>query len=188
MYVESFSSLRAFRLLRIVRVLRLLRLVQALRRLRSSVEFVNRVFTASRLGYTLSIAALLVLAMSAGFWILEHGKNPSLRSYDDALWWAMSTTTTVGYGDIAPQTGAGRLLASCLMLFGIGLVGVVASSLSAAIYHVGQQNQTSPTAAIEALIESVEDLVVRRERGDLTPEDFDRLKKNLVTIARIKTE
>jgi voltage-gated potassium channel len=188
LYAESLSWLRAFRVLRIIRVLRLLRLVQVLRRLRDSVEFINRVYTASRLGYTFSVAAVLVVIMSTGFWILEHGKNPSITGFDDALWWAMSTATTVGYGDIAPQTGAGRILASCLMLLGIGLVGVVASSLSAAIYRVGQQDETSPKQAILALIDTVEDLVMRRARGELTDEQFQQKKLQLIAIARIKTE
>jgi voltage-gated potassium channel len=188
LYAESLSWLRVFRVLRIIRVLRLLRLFQALRRLRRAVAFVNRVYEASHLTYTFSLAMAFVLVMSTGFWILEHGKNPALISFDDAVWWAISTATTVGYGDIAPATGPGRLLASALMLFGIGLVGVVASSLSAAIVRIRQEDSLPPLQAVLALIDHVEDLVVRRERGELSQEEYERKKSGLVALTRIKTE
>jgi voltage-gated potassium channel len=53
-----------------------------------------------------------------------------LTGFDDALWWALSTTTTVGYGDIYPETTEGRLVALMLMLTGIGVIGVFTGSIA----------------------------------------------------------
>ena len=59
--------------------------------------------------------------------------------FQDALWWSFVTTTTVGYGDLSPATSAGRIVASFLMLVGIGLIG----SLTSTITSFFLQNQSS---------------------------------------------
>ena len=53
------------------------------------------------------------------FWILEKDINPQVTGYGDALWWALCTVSTVGYGDIHPFTGGGRLTGGFLILTGV---------------------------------------------------------------------
>ncbi len=61
----------------------------------------------------------------------RHAVGPTaIHSYGDALWWAVVTVTTVGYGDKIPMTGAGRVLATGLMLTGIGLVGALTATVA----------------------------------------------------------
>ncbi|NBX92544.1 MAG: two pore domain potassium channel family protein [Proteobacteria bacterium] len=60
---------------------------------------------------TIALAALL-------FYHLEHGSNPKVDSYLDALWWAVATVTTVGYGDILPQSVPGKILGMIMMILG----------------------------------------------------------------------
>jgi voltage-gated potassium channel len=73
--------------------------------------------------------AVLVLASVA---ILQVEQDPSsnIRSADDALWWAVSTMTTVGYGDVYPVTPEGRLVGAGLMVVGVGLLGVFTAFLA----------------------------------------------------------
>jgi len=52
------------------------------------------------------------------FYHLEHTSNPKVDSYLDALWWAVATVTTVGYGDVLPQTVLGKFLGIGMMIFG----------------------------------------------------------------------
>ncbi|MCB1214830.1 MAG: two pore domain potassium channel family protein [Deltaproteobacteria bacterium] len=67
----------------------------------------------------LSLSGTLVLiCMSAAVYFLEAGKNPHMDSYLEALWWGVSTITTVGYGDVVPVTTGGRLLGIVLMYSG----------------------------------------------------------------------
>jgi voltage-gated potassium channel len=133
LYAESLSWFRLARLLRLGRVLRLLRVVTAMQRMNRTFRFLDVLINRSKLGYVLVLAAAVVVSMASVVWILERHTNPGLSNFNDALWWAIVTTTTVGYGDITPQTGLARVFATVLMLLGIGLIGVVASSLSTAL-------------------------------------------------------
>jgi voltage-gated potassium channel len=73
---------------------------------------------------TLFIGAWLVLLFE------EHAAGSNIHNYPDALWWAMVTVTTVGYGDRFPVTGGGRTVAVILMLVGIGLIGVLTATVA----------------------------------------------------------
>jgi voltage-gated potassium channel len=77
------------------------------------------------------IAVLLVV--SAGLILdAERGsRDANIKTPADALWWASTTVTTVGYGDRYPTTGEGRLVAVLLMLGGIALLGVITASVAA---------------------------------------------------------
>ena len=63
-------------------------------------------------------------------------REPRMPKFGDALWWALVTATTVGYGDISPETSGGRIVASILMIVGIGLIGMITGSI--ATYFVGK--------------------------------------------------
>jgi voltage-gated potassium channel len=73
---------------------------------------------------TLFVGAWLVLLFE------ENAKNSNIHNYPDALWWAIVTVTTVGYGDRYPVTGGGRTVAVILMLVGIGLIGVLTATVA----------------------------------------------------------
>lgn len=53
------------------------------------------------------------------FWVSEHGINPHIRTFDDVIWWWFVSSTTVGYGDIAPITGMGRTAGAVVIIVGI---------------------------------------------------------------------
>jgi voltage-gated potassium channel len=184
LYFEAFSLLRVAQVLRLTRVLRLVRAVSAWRRLRS-VTFLDVLFNRSQLGFMLLLAAGVVMAMATVVWMLERDTNPALSTFSDALWWAIVTATTVGYGDITPHTGLGRLFATVLMLMGIGLIGVVASTLSATIIATGgaaqEEGAASPALPGGGLVEALERLAALRERGHLSEEEFQAAKKRLLS-------
>lgn len=82
-----------------------------------------------------AIGNSLMLSGAVGFYYLEHHINPDLSSFLDALWWAVSTVTTVGYGDVTPVTSFGKILGIFLMLSGVSIyvafTGVFAGTLLA---------------------------------------------------------
>ena len=68
----------------------------------------------------LALVGNAIMFLSAyGFYSLEKEINPNVHSYGDALWWAICTVSTVGYGDIAPITGLGRMIGAGLIIFGV---------------------------------------------------------------------
>ena len=60
----------------------------------------------------------------------EHPANPGFATVGDALWWGIVTLTTVGYGDIVPETPAGRFAAVTIMITGVAVLGLLAGSLA----------------------------------------------------------
>ena len=107
---------------------------------------------------------VLVLNLIAAAMVLEFKRgNPdaNIDSYPDALWWAATTITTVGYGDRFPMSPAGRGVAVVLMIAGIAMFGVIKASIAAYFVPVGvwsgfkpiqpaawTDTATSPTASI----------------------------------------
>jgi voltage-gated potassium channel len=78
------------------------------------------------------IAALATLVLGAWLVLLfeRNAKASNIHNYPDALWWAIVTVTTVGYGDRFPVTGGGRTVAVVLMLVGIGLIGTLTATVA----------------------------------------------------------
>jgi voltage-gated potassium channel len=112
----------------ILRPLRLLRLVMLLR-------ILNRQATASLRGrvavYVAGATGLVIVCAALAVVDAERGQPRSnISTFGDALWWSLTTITTVGYGDRYPVTGQGRLVAVALMLAGIALLGVVTASIA----------------------------------------------------------
>jgi voltage-gated potassium channel len=110
--------LRALRLLRVFRVLKLVRYLREARVLGDALS-------ASRVKITvfLSFVLTVVLVVGAAMYLIE-GPAAGFDSIPISMYWAIVTLTTVGYGDIAPVTPWGRLLASALMITGYGVIAV----------------------------------------------------------------
>ena len=75
------------------------------------------------------LAALMFFIFLFGY--LFYVSEPDVRSLGDGIWWALVTITTVGYGDITPVTTLGRVVASSLMLLGLGLIATITAIVSA---------------------------------------------------------
>ena len=121
---DLFQSVRA------IRAVRILRLVRALAFLGIGIKTSRRALRHRQFHYVLVLTAGVMVLGATGLYVVEHGQNDSLTSFWDALWWAMSTTTTVGYGDIYPMTGEGRLISVLLMLTGIGVISIFTATIA----------------------------------------------------------
>ncbi|WFB09763.1 potassium channel family protein [Streptomyces sp. LX-29] len=121
---------------------------------------------------TYAVGAVLGLLTFGSLAVLEverDSPDSNIHTLGDATWWAFTTMTTVGYGDHAPTTGLGRLLAVGLMLSGIALLGVVTANIAAwfiARFERDDAIERRQTAAIEALTAEVHAL--REELAELT--------------------
>jgi voltage-gated potassium channel len=123
--VASFGALRG---LRVFRLLRLLHGVGPFR-YSSPLQGTARAFVENRLLFAggLSLVGIAVLLGGASFYSFETAApEPVVSSLADGLWWALVTLTTVGYGDIAPTTAGGRLVAGGLMVTGLFVLALFA--------------------------------------------------------------
>ncbi|MFC1931155.1 potassium channel family protein [Chloroflexota bacterium] len=121
----------SLRLLRLVRVVRVVLVVARMTRfLRVSDRFVRR----SSLIYLL-VASLFIIFGGAIFATVLESQTPEaqITNFSDALWWSISTVTTVGYGDIVPNSIGGRVMGMGLMMVGIGVMTAFISQVSATI-------------------------------------------------------
>ena len=75
------------------------------------------------------LAALIFFIFLFGY--LFYVSEPDVKNLGDGIWWALVTITTVGYGDITPVTTLGRVVASSLMLLGLGLIATITAIVSA---------------------------------------------------------
>jgi voltage-gated potassium channel len=115
-------------LLPLIRPLRLLRLVVLARILDRSV---GDTLAGKTLVYVSGAASLATGLAAVAVLDAERGTpEANIRTFGDALWWAATTVTSVGYGDRYPVTTEGRVVAFALMLVGIGLVGTVMASVA----------------------------------------------------------
>ncbi len=140
---------------RVLRVTRLLRLVRVLAVTGRGLRAMRTSLAGQSLLYVAALTTLLTFSAAALLTVVE-GETAHVE-FTDSLWWAVVTVTTVGYGDIAPATPVGRLLAVVLMLCGLGLLSTLAASISA--YFVGSDSDKelleikNRLARIERLLE-----------------------------------
>ena len=96
-------------------------------RIRNLFGLLETLFNSRRLRTIL--AALIFFIFLFGY--LFYVSEPDVRDLGDGIWWALVTITTVGYGDITPVTTLGRIVASSLMLLGLGLIATITAIVSA---------------------------------------------------------
>jgi voltage-gated potassium channel len=155
--VSSIPNLDMFRWGRLVSVARVIRLLRVVR----SVRVIGQVFLARKARSALALVALLgiVLISFSSILILEFetSADANIRHASDALWWSLTTITTVGYGDHYPVTNAGRVVGAILMTFGIALFGVFTAAVGSLLMTGSGANNRQ----IDALASGIRQL--RRE-------------------------
>jgi len=115
---QSLIVIRALRLLRVFRILKLAHFVGEARMLHAALRASIR-----KIVVFLGAVVTLVLIIGALMYLIE-GEASGFTSIPQAIYWAIVTMTTVGYGDIAPQTILGKVLASVVMIVGYGIIAV----------------------------------------------------------------
>jgi len=112
------------------------------------------------LNWVLLIALVLNLVAAAAMLEFERG-NPeaNIDSYPDALWWAVTTITTVGYGDRFPMSPAGRGIAVVLMIAGIAMFGVITATIAA--YFVEQKAEEDVAGRLDQIVKRLDRIEAR---------------------------
>ncbi|GAB3065565.1 ion channel [Salinicoccus sesuvii] len=152
-----------FQLARFARLFRVIRLVLIGRHFLAPLFGILRT---NGLNKVIAVTFISLLVSAIPIRIFE----PSIATYMDAIWWTIVTTTTVGYGDISPETVIGRIIAIYLMLVGIGLVGMITGSI--ATYFITEEDQDDTKEYIKNEVDKL---------GNLTNQEIDRLVRVIDT-------
>ena len=115
---QYFLVVRSFRLLRVFRVLKMVRFL-------GEAQMLTTALRASRIKITVFLIAVvcIVFIMGTAMYMIEGGEN-GFTSIPASIYWCIVTLTTVGYGDISPQTPFGKAFASLIMIIGYGIIAV----------------------------------------------------------------
>ncbi len=115
---QYFMVLRAFRLIRVFRVLKMVRFL-------GEAQILSSALRGSRIKITVFLVAVMcvVFVMGTVMYVVEGPEN-GFTSIPVSIYWCIVTLTTVGYGDIAPHTLAGQVIASVIMILGYGIIAV----------------------------------------------------------------
>lgn len=147
-YLSPAVDLRFVRVVRMVRIVRLLKMARY-----------NRAF--SRLHRALSIAreelvlyglvtVMLLFFAASGIYYCEHEAQPDVfKSVPHCFWWAVTTLTTVGYGDMYPVTIAGKCFTSIILMIGLGAVAAPAGIITSALMKAREADEDDTAGATE---------------------------------------
>lgn len=120
--VPGSHYLMTFRVLRLLRLFRILKMAEYL----GEANVLLNALTASRRKILVFLCTVLTLVLVEGtvMYVIEQDTNPGFRNIPQSIYWAIVTLTTVGYGDVAPVTVLGKMMASVIMLTGFAIIAV----------------------------------------------------------------
>ena len=131
-------------------------------RIKNIINLLERGFNSRKLRSIIGILTLSIVAFGYIFYITE----PQIKTFGDGIWWALVTITTVGYGDITPDTALGRLIAGTLMFVGLGLIATVTAIVSAKFVQNYVDHHTN-----DDVLEKLEELESEIEKLKALEED-----------------
>jgi voltage-gated potassium channel len=149
------TAVQALRVLRVLRLLRLLRLAPLSR----------RVFSLSGLRYAAFLALLVMLAGGTAFASVESTPLHHV-SVGDGIYWALSTMTTVGYGDFVPKTSDGRVVAAIVMALGVAFFAMITGAIAQRFLAGEVAEIEEEMGEVEQEMGEVEELVQESEAAD----------------------
>ncbi|MFI2742825.1 ion transporter [Zhouia sp. PK063] len=132
-------AVRSLRLLRVFRILKLVQFIGEANQLKDALK-------ASRTKISVFIFAVLILSVILGtlMYMIEGDEN-GFTSIPTSIYWTIVTLTTVGYGDIAPQTSLGQIIATVIMILGYGIIAVPTGIVSVEFAKAGNNTQHTNT-------------------------------------------
>ena len=171
-------DLRFLRVLRMLRVLKLTRYSQAVNLLLKVLYQERKSF-----GAAFFILMVVLIIASCGIYLVEHSVQPEkFGSIPAAMWWAMSTLTTVGYGDVTPISAVGKIFGSIVTIVGVGMVALPTGILASSFTDVLRRKQREYTLEVRSALEDgtittqeMTTLDKLREQLGLSPEEASEL-------------
>jgi voltage-gated potassium channel len=174
-WIDLISCIPPTRWLRPFRLLRLLRLVRAFAGVGRAVTAAERLANHRGLVWLIVAWVAVMLLSAAGLYISENGVNAAVNGPLDALWWGLTTMTTVGYGDVFPVTAEGRIAAAALMILGIGLYSIITATVTS--YLIAGDRTSIDVAG------QLERLAALHANGSVTEDEYREAKARVLAAS-----
>jgi voltage-gated potassium channel len=175
-----------FKLLRLVRIIALLRFSRRIEK--EVLAFAEK----TRLIYGLAIYLLVIIVGATLFFSIESGVNPNVGAPDDALWFMIVTITTVGYGDVVPYTGLGRIIAVVAMISAILFASLVTATTTTALLEKFRSEReeitNSSKETIGNVITQLSAIEERLGRLSTLEDRTDEIKADLAELKGMRAE
>jgi voltage-gated potassium channel len=156
-FISSIPMIGPLRWGRIARVVRILRLLRGIRSSKALARHIFRQRAESAFAVASLTALLVVVSSSIAILHFERGPESNIKGPEDALWWALVTVTTVGYGDAYPVTTGGRIVAAVTMAAGVGLFGTFAGFVASWFLAPGEEEQEDELELIRKRLTAIEE-------------------------------
>jgi voltage-gated potassium channel len=164
-FISSIPFISSLRIGRLARIARIMRVLRAFRSVTTLMRYIFRTRQTNSLAAVATISFLLLVFGAVGVVQFETAEDSNIKGAGDALWWAITTMTTVGYGDRFPTTVEGRLVAVILMVAGVGLFGVFTGYVASLFVESETKEEKSTESQIlkeiHALQQQVSQLAAR---------------------------
>lgn len=162
-FVASIPMIEPLRWARAVRVFRILRLLRAFKSGKTVLAYIFRNRAQGAFSAAFLTAALFIVFSSLSVLAFEKdAPGANILTAGDALWWSVVTITTVGYGDYFPVTVEGRMIATVLMMVGIGLFGTISGTMASILFK-GASAIDEPSGRLQRLDHTTREILRRLE-------------------------
>jgi len=163
--VACIPNVDVLRVGRLVRVLRIIRLLRGVRMGHRVLSLILHNKPKSAFIAVLLTTLLIIIFSSLSILIAEEGPEANIKTANDAIWWSVTTITTVGYGDKYPLTTEGRIIAMFLMFSGVGLFGTL-SGLVASFFLGSRREESLDLKEILERLRAIEEKLPSVEAPD----------------------
>lgn len=155
--LSSIPTIGVFRLGRAARVMRILRVMRGLKSARTIAHFLAGKREQSAFLASLLLCLLMIVSCSIAILQFEVPAGGNIATAEDALWWAVSTMTTVGYGDRYPISAEGRVVAVFLMASGVGAFGMLSGLVASWFLSPAVEETDTDVQELKAMIQELQE-------------------------------
>jgi voltage-gated potassium channel len=154
--LSSIPTVDALRWGRAARLMRILRVLRGVKSARAIAHFLVERRAQSAFLAAMLLSLLLLVFASIAMLHFETTPDSNIRTAEDALWWAISTMTTVGYGDTYPITPEGRMVAVFLMAAGVGIFGTFSGLVASWFLSPAAEETDSDVEELKAMVADIQ--------------------------------
>ncbi|MEO1993462.1 MAG: ion transporter [Pirellulales bacterium] len=174
--ISAIPALDVVRWGRAARILRILRVIRGIKVARIIISLFIHYRTRNALLAGGMVVIFSIFTASTAILVVETEPHSTIKTAEDAVWWTLCTISTVGYGDLFPVTRLGRVVASFLLLLGVGVFGALAGILANWFTGESSEKEDSQMKKLTEEVAQLRSLISERQKEDGTIESTQKKK------------